>query len=480
MSLFTVMKKWWLAVPALLIVAFLSLRFAGTKQSDAQVSVQHLRLDSMNLLHASGKYEDVAQRIGSLYDGYNKTKGYNCEVFVAKGSDVVFSRGYGYANYRDKKELNEHTAFRLASTSKPITATAALMLYDRGQLDLQKPVSDYLTGFPYQNITVEMLLCHRSGLPNYMYFAGDYLKGTRPSVVTNDDVLQMLVQHKPTLKFKPGTHFQYSNTNYSLLASIIEKQSGMPFGKFLQDNIFGPMQMTDSYLLTDKACTDNVACAYTYGFDPIGDDYLDGVVGDKGICASAIDLYKFHLGLERGLLLKPATKKMAYAPRSFEKAGDRNYGYGWRMKMEPNDTVIYHNGWWHGYNNVFYRRPSDSTVVIVLSNKLNMGVYKIDPLLSILDGKEQTFGSDDNENTEAKPVNAAQPVAKKSPAKKTTVHHVAAHGKSKHAVKPAPKKPVTKTSTKTATKPATKPATSKTVTKKPVTRATVAKTTTKK
>src|SRR5205085_2605716 len=104
---------------------------------------------------------------------------------------------------------------------------------------------------PYKNITVEMLLCHRSGLPNYMYFAGDYLRGTQHSVINNNDVLRMLIDHRPALKFTPGKRFQYSNTNYSLLATIIEKQSGEPFGKFLQDNIFTPMQMTDSYLLTD-------------------------------------------------------------------------------------------------------------------------------------------------------------------------------------------------------------------------------------
>jgi CubicO group peptidase (beta-lactamase class C family) len=363
------MKKWWLAVPGLLIVGLLSLRFVGTNQTEASVVRQHLELDSLHEIRTQSKHYDIAQRIDALYRDLNKRRGYNCAVLVARGEEILLARGYGYADYRKNKQLDAHTSFRLASVSKPITATAALMLYDRGDLELQKKVSDYLPGFPYDNITVEMLLCHRSGLPNYMYFVGDYIKGRKPSVITNDDVLQMLIRHKPSLKFNPGKRFQYSNTNYSLLVNIIEKVTGVPYAEFLQENIFMPMHMQDSYLVTGKACTNNVACAYTHGFAKINDDYLDGVVGDKGICCSVTDLYKFHLGLERGLLLKPETKKMAYEPRSFEKKGKNNYGYGWRMKMpEHGDTVIYHNGWWHGYNTLFYRRMADSTVVIVLSN----------------------------------------------------------------------------------------------------------------
>ena len=409
-------------MPALLIVAFLSLRFAGTNKSEAHEARQALVLDSLHESGKQSKHFTVAQRIDALYKDYNKYKGYNCAVLVAKGDDILLARGYGYADYGKKKPLDAHTSFRLASVSKPITATAALMLFDDGKLDLQKPVSDYLPGFPYEKITVEMLLCHRSGLPNYMYFVGDYLKGRKIKVLSNDDVLNMIVRHKPSLTFKPGRRFQYSNTNYALLVNIIEKQSGMPFGKFLQENIFTPMQMRDSYLLTDNACTDNVACAYTYGYERINDDYLDGVVGDKGICCSVTDLYKFHLGLERNLLLKPETKDMAYTPRSFEKKGARNYGYGWRMKKQDNGTnVIFHNGWWHGFNNVYYRRPADSTVVIVLSNKLNMGVYKIDKLLGILDGKEQSWDTEESEIA-AKPVRQKQSLkktAKKSTAKST-------------------------------------------------------------
>ena len=140
---------------------------------------------------------------------------------------------------------------------------------------------------------------------------------------------------------------------------------------------------------------------------------------------------------------------MAYEPRSFEKKGKRNYGYGWRTKMNDGDTIIYHNGWWHGFNNVFYRRPSDSTVVIVLSNKLNMGVYRIDKLLNILDGNEKTFDGDDNDSDD-------DVVAK--PVKQKSISKTVSSSKKYAAKKPTTKKYSTRSSATKSKSIATKKA----------------------
>jgi CubicO group peptidase (beta-lactamase class C family) len=338
----------------------------------------------------------LASKIDGLLKECRNSKGYNCAVLIARDNQIILQKGYGYADYRNKSLIDKHTSFQLASVSKPITATAILILWEREQLKIKDKVSKYISGFPYEDLTIDMLLCHRSGLPNYMYFCDEYVTDKTGGKVTNEDIISLLIRHRPSLMFTPGKRFMYSNTNYCLLASIVEKVSGQSFSEFLRKELFEPLHMTDSYLLTDKAPVDNKALAYTHGFARLGEDYLDGVVGDKGICSSVSDLYKFHQGLENGLILKKETLTEAYKPRSFEKKGEKNYGYGWRMKKQSaSDFIIYHNGWWRGFNTLFFRRLKDNTVVIILNNKLNKSIYRITPILEILDGSGSEFDSED-------------------------------------------------------------------------------------
>ncbi len=338
----------------------------------------------------------LALRIDELLHSYQRRNGYNCAVLIAHNNKILLQKGYGVSDYKTKEPLNMHTSFQLASVSKPITATAVLMLWERNQLDIKDKVSEHIEGFPYDEITIEMLLSHRSGLSNYMYFCDEYVSDKTSRLTNNDDIIELLIKYKPSLRFNPGKRFMYSNTNYCLLASIVEKVTGKSFSEYVKQEIFTPLQMNDSYVITDKPQRDNIAKAYTHGFATLPEDYLDGVIGDKGICASVNDLYKFHVGLEQGLLLKKETLAEAYSPRSFEKKGEKNYGYGWRMKKQTaGDYIIYHNGWWRGFNTLFFRRLSDNTVVIILNNKLNKGIYRITPILEILDGMKSEFDTED-------------------------------------------------------------------------------------
>ncbi len=355
-----------------------------------------LSVDSTYEITSDPAFAPLAMRLDSLFCSLQKKNGYNCSVLIARGDKILIQKGYGFSDYHTKDALNKHTSFQLASVSKPITATAILILWERGKIDINKKVSDYIEGFPYDDITVEMLLDHRSGLPNYMHFCDQYVNDKTGHLTNNEDIINILGQYKPALMFKPGQKFTYSNTNYCLLASIIERVSGKSFSEFLQQEIFNPLKMSDSFVLTDKPLHNNIAQAYTHGFAALSVDYLDGVVGDKGIYSSVADLYKFHIGLDKHILLKKETLDAAYAPRSFEKRGERNYGYGWRMKKQSGGSyLIYHNGWWRGFNTLFFRRLSDGTVVIILNNKLNKGIYRITPILEILDGYKTDFETED-------------------------------------------------------------------------------------
>jgi CubicO group peptidase (beta-lactamase class C family) len=123
--------------------------------------------------------------------------------------------------------------------------------------------------------------------------------------------------------------------------------------------------------------------------------FTDGVVGDKGIYSSVLDLYKWDQALYGGKLMKPEILNLAYTPQSFEQPGDRNYGLGWRMRDQPDGTrIIFHNGWWHSFNAVFNRKISDGTCIIILSNHYSQSVYKIQEIWDILYEKSEVNMSD--------------------------------------------------------------------------------------
>jgi CubicO group peptidase (beta-lactamase class C family) len=195
--------------------------------------------------------------------------------------------------------------------------------------------------------------------------------------------------HKPDLYAKPGKKFEYCNTNYALLALVVEKVSGVNFPDFMDANIFKPLGMKNTWVNTDGKKDKRLKTAgYDAAGRPENDTYADDVLGDKGVYSTIEDMFKWDQSLYSEKLLKKSTIDEAFLGYSNEHKGKRNYGYGWRMIDDgKNPKIIYHNGWWHGYNSTFLRRPSDRTTIIVLSNKYNTSAYQVQGVLSILDEK---------------------------------------------------------------------------------------------
>ncbi|MGH2647406.1 MAG: serine hydrolase domain-containing protein, partial [Ginsengibacter sp.] len=285
-------------------------------------------------------------------------KGFNGGILVAKKGRVIFEDYHGYFNLKKKDSLTPHSAFHLASVSKTFTAMATLKLVEMGKLSLDDDLKKFFPGFPYDDVTVKLLLSHRSGLPNYIYFMQKLGWNTR-QYCSNEDVLSYLIQFKPPIASHAGTRFEYCNTNYALLGLIIEKASGESYADFLQKTFFTPLHMNDTYVfnMSDSA----IAMPSYYRGRQEKLTFLDTGFGDKNIYSTPEDLLKWDQCMYTNEIFTKKTLDEAYTPYSNEKPGIRNYGYGWRMNVYPDGRkIIYHNGWWHGNNAVFIRMIQDS------------------------------------------------------------------------------------------------------------------------
>src|SRR5690606_37893994 len=127
--------------------------------------------------------------------------------------------------------------FEMASVSKPLTATAILLLKEQGKIRLDQTVNDFFPDFPYPGVTIKQLLTHRSGLPNYIYFVDGIWKNKRKPL-SNLDVIDLLEKHKPARYNEPDARFLYNNSNFMMLAAIIQKVSGQTFPVFMQEHVF--------------------------------------------------------------------------------------------------------------------------------------------------------------------------------------------------------------------------------------------------
>ncbi|MBP6731827.1 MAG: beta-lactamase family protein [Chitinophagales bacterium] len=339
----------------------------------------------------------IDPRVYSSLDTYftNKSikEGFSGSVLISVKGHPVYEKCFGYCDYRNKDLLTDTNSFQLASVSKTLTATAVLWCAEHDLLSLDDSLNKYFPQLPYNGITVKQLLCHRSGLPNYLYFcSGKCAKG---QYLTNQSVIAIMAKEKPALYAKPNKKFEYCNTNYLLLASIVEQVSGKSFKSFMQETFFAPLGMEHTFIYDYSNAGDRkIAISYNSKWQIQADDCFDGVVGDKGCYSTVHDMFLWDNAFYEEKLLSQPMMREAYAPRSFEHPGKRNYGYGWRlMQQSDNSWLVYHNGWWHGNNTVFYRNIQDTAAIIILSNKFNRSVYRVQPVFDILYGlKKDTAG----------------------------------------------------------------------------------------
>lgn len=336
-------------------------------------------------------------------DTFLAPKNLNANVLVARYGKIIYKKSKGISNYSTQEALQLNSAFQLASVSKTITGIATLMLVDNGYLSLEDTIQKFFPNFPYHDIKIKHLLSHRSGLPNYMYFVKDYIL-KEDTILTNNDIINLLETKKPEASFKPDSKFAYCNTNFTLLASIIEKVSKIPFNKFVETQIFKPLKMGNTFFFSfsDTLSNANMTKGYVGNWNEVKPDRLDGILGDKGVYSTIDDMYKFDQALYTDQLISINLMEEAKKPRSFEKPGAKNYGYGFRLlEYEDKSWAVYHHGWWHGYSTAFFRVPEQNITIIILCNKFNSQVYhSIDGILNILRGPVERIMMSESKNDE--------------------------------------------------------------------------------
>lgn len=313
-------------------------------------------------------YKNVWEN-GDLWGGF----------LVAKGKTIIYEKYRGYGEENNQMPIENNTPLHVASVSKTLTAMAILKLIEAEKLNLNDEVSKFFPKFPYPGVTVKSLLTQRSGLPKYEYFI-DHIdpnaKELSKEFLKNEDILNMLIKYNPPVSRAPNSGFEYCNTNFALLALIIEKVTDTSFPKAMDEMIFQPLEMKNTFVLEKKDLKSVAKSFYQRGPKVYPYDRLDLIYGDKNVYTTPRDLLNFSVALYSKDFLKEDLKAMIFEPYSNEKPGINNYGMGFRMKIFDDATKLtFHNGWWHGTNSVFAHLLDSKVTIIAIGNKFSRRVY---------------------------------------------------------------------------------------------------------
>ena len=247
----------------------------GAKKVD---TFPHIEPDSRKLKAPTAQFINQKKNtIDGFYKKYwnrNKVSG---SFLVAKNGMIIFEKYAGYANYEKKDTLSQDTPIHLASVSKVLTAAATMELVHAGKIKLDQKVNTILKTFPYEEITVRMLLNHRSGLTNYAYYFDDREKWNHSKLLTNQDILDLYVKYDAGLDFRTDKKFAYCNTNYAMLALIIEKVTGMKYALAMKKIIFEPLGMQHTFVIDFEKEIDKVSQSYKGNYKKYELNHLDQV-----------------------------------------------------------------------------------------------------------------------------------------------------------------------------------------------------------
>jgi CubicO group peptidase (beta-lactamase class C family) len=312
---------------------------------------------------------DQAQMDGWLKETYPADQP-GATVIAIKNGEVVLRGAYGMANLEQEIALETDMVFRLGSITKQFTATAIMMLEQQGKLSVTDDITVHLPDYPTQGkvITIENLLTHTSGIPNYTDIPG-WMETRIRNHATNEEMFEGW-QALP-LEFEPGERYQYSNSAYFMLGAIIEAASGMSYEAFVEEKIFAPLGMNNSYF--DRS--DRLIPGRVSGYRPDAEGFLNAPFldmsqpGAAGSLASSVeDMALWDASLYTEKLLPAEAWQRMWSPFQLNNGELSAYGYGWSLGEHDNSPIIQHNGGIFGFTTSGIRMPDQQLYVAVLSN----------------------------------------------------------------------------------------------------------------
>jgi CubicO group peptidase (beta-lactamase class C family) len=309
---------------------------------------------------------DPSLRIDSMLAWYHREGQFNGMALVRHKGRVILHKSYGYANIEKQLKADSNTVYRIGSLSKSFTAIIIQQLAGKGKFRLEDSIGTYLPGYAHGNLTIDQLLSHRSGIPNYTANT-DYLAKIFSKPFT---LREMATQFcSDSLEFTPGTDFSYSNSGYLVLAWLAETVTGESFEKLLQDRICKPAGMQFTHLGEPG---EHAATGYLYG-KPEPAYYPGNVAGSGGISSTSSDLRKWDEALRNNLLLPREAFEELLQPRAAYTDWEADYGYGWMIDKYMFDAsrhhkITYHPGTDLGFYSMFVRQEDADNAIILLNN----------------------------------------------------------------------------------------------------------------
>ena len=377
-----------------LLTILLQVFFIGFSQPKEipEKPVNQLSIEEINTIfdetNRDIKNQEVILELNSI------SKNLNGSFIYAQNDSIIYRFTGGVKSFtvtnQPNNTITDQSLFEIASLSKQITAAAILLLVSRDSISFEESLSDFFPEIPFSNVKVKHLLTHTSGLPEYLDFEKE-LRTDTP--FTNQMLVQYIILNSSKFKTIPEQKFEYVNTNYALLASIIEKVTGQKFEDYVRANILIPAQMNHTFFYTELKSIPNIDLCKGHLFNKREetDNILNSVIGDKSMYSTADDLFKWYKAyyLNYEIISKRWVDK-AISPHNKIKGvlPSELYGYGLRIEKNPlHRKLVYHGGLWRGFHHVMTYRPDDQIFILFLRNfrdRAHNGKTKL--LLDIIDG----------------------------------------------------------------------------------------------